>query len=151
MNNALLEIYQTSINGMRKYHNAKLADLSVDGKKFRPPIKIQINKTNLPNIQQGLVSAYKTMKHKTDTNEASFRHLSSTGCLGKFFSVFNDGIQKYTREFNGVFIRTVDSSNFTIKNLPWALNEIPGGSMDSIKLVTTLLKTIHEVIMFRYF
>lgn len=61
----------------------------------------------------------------------------------------NDGIQKFTQEFNGVFVRAVDL-NINIKNLPWSLNKIPGGSMDSMKLVEQILNIIYEILKFRF-
>lgn len=126
-------MYENSLNSIRRYHKFKLGDLTVDGKKFQVPVRVQLNKTNLPNIEQGIVAAYKNLKRKTSANEAPFANLS-TGALGKFYSVLNDGIQKFTQEFNGVFVRTLAPCNFAITNLPWALNLIPGGSMDAANL-----------------
>ena len=50
----------------------------------------------------------------------------------------HDGIMKFTRELNGVFIRLLQSQaekGLSIVNLPWCLTEISGGSLNSDKLV----------------
>ena len=65
---------------------------------------------------------------------------------GKYYSIMHDGIQKFSRELNGVFIRTVQlDDGVKIINIPWKLSEIPGSSLSATKLVTHLLKTIASV------
>ena len=82
----------------------------------------------------------------TKLNQAPYTALRDS--LGKFYSIMHDGIQKFLKEFNGVFIRTLDSE-FDIVNLPWALTNIPGGSMDHSKLVHQLISVITSIKKFR--
>ena len=69
------------------------------------------------------------------------------GGLAKHYSIFTDGIQKFSMELNGSMIRTLDE-DFSIVNLPWGLSEIPGGSMDHKKLSYQYLKIIAQVTVF---
>ena len=56
----------------------------------------------------------------------------------------HDGVQKFSHELNGVFLRTVciDDDGLQIVNIPWGLTEIQGGSLNSKQLEKHLLKTI---------
>lgn len=146
-NVATVELYETSLKSVRKYHKAKLADIEIDGKKFRPPVRVLLNCHNIPRAQKQLCVAYKTLEIPTKVNKAPYHSLKDTN--GQYYSIMNDGIQKFTKEFNGVFVRTVDV-DINIKNLAWSLDKIPGGSMDSIKLVGQMLNIIHEVLKFRF-
>ena len=66
------------------------------------------------------------------------------GPFAKYYSLFNDGIQKFNMELNGVMIRTLDH-NFDIVNVPWGLTKIPGGSMDHQKLVSQIISMVNSV------
>lgn len=146
-NVATVELYETSLKGIRQYHKAKLGDIEIDGKKFRPPVRVQLSSNNIPRAQKQLCEAYRTLDKPTKVNKAPYHSIKDTN--GKFYSIMNDGIQKFTQEFNGVFVRTVDL-NIDIKNLPWSLNKIPGGSMDSMKLVEQILNVIYQILKFRF-
>ena len=61
--------------------------------------------------------------------------------LFKWYSLVTDGIQKFTKQLNGVMIRTLDE-NYKIINMLCALSVITGGSMDLNKLCTQLLAQI---------
>ena len=63
---------------------------------------------------------------------------------GKIYSVSNDGIQKFSRELNGSFVRTVGNEIKAV-NVPWALTEIQGGSLNASKLYKHLLGIISKV------
>lgn len=53
----------------------------------------------------------------------------------------HDGMQKFSKELVGVFIRTVTTASKSIKivNIPWFLNQLHGGSLNTEKLVEHLL------------
>ena len=121
---ATMNIYDESLNAMRRYHKLKLGDIEIEGKKFTPPVKVKLHDKNISRIQQGIVAAYKNLDVPTPLNQAPFAALKN-GPFGKFYSIMNDGIQKFSTEFNGVFLRTIDT-DFDITNLPWALTQIPG-------------------------
>ena len=61
--------------------------------------------------------------------------------LFKWYSLITDGIQKSTKQLNGVMIRTLDE-NYKIINMLCALSVITGGSMDLNKNCTHLLAQI---------
>ena len=67
--------------------------------------------------------------------------------FGKFFSIMHDGIQKFSIELNGVFIRTVLSNidTVTVTNIPWSLTKIPGGSLNAVKLIEHIFQIIKSV------
>ena len=93
-------------------------------------------------MQKALLEAYKELCN-TVHNSSPYKALR--GPFAKWYSIFNNGIQKFSMELNGVMIRTLDE-NLTITNIPWALTKIPGGSMDSDKLCSQLLLQIQCVI-----
>ena len=88
-------------------------------------VKVKVNDKNITRIQEGMVKTYKELDVATSMNQAPFSALKK-GSFGRFYSILNDGIQKFCNEYNGVFLRTVDE-DFDVKNLPWALTKIPGG------------------------
>ena len=87
------------------------------------------------------------LKSPTLLNQAPYVALKDDP-FGKYYSIMNDGIQKFCQEYNGVFIRTVNA-DLDVSNLPWALTCIPGGSMDHVKLVKQLISVITSVKKFR--
>ena len=144
---ATLHNYEVSVKVLRQYYKKKLGSIEIEGKKLTPPVRTLLNDKNISKIQNGIVEAYKHMKAPTPINKAPYVALN--GPFGKFYSVMNDGIQKFGHEFNGVFLRTVDDADLDIVNLPWALSDIPGGSMDHTKLEKQLLDVIGKVKIFK--
>ena len=63
---------------------------------------------------------------------------------GHFYSLMHDEIQKFAKEVNGTFIRTLNEAN-KITLLPWGLTAIQGGLLNANKLVQHLIQTISEV------
>ena len=61
----------------------------------------------------------------------------------------HDDIQKFSKELNGVFLRTIDDyseeSSYNITNISWAITEIEGGSLNAEKLISHVLKVIAAV------
>ena len=65
---------------------------------------------------------------------------------GKFYSLMHDGIQKFAKELNGTYVRTLSSSTTsTISLVPWSLTEIPKGSLNAKKLVSHLIQLISTI------
>ena len=56
----------------------------------------------------------------------------------------HDGIQKFSKELNGVMVRNLTEA-FDISTVPWRLVEIPGGSLDSEKLMVHLINMIKSI------
>ena len=63
---------------------------------------------------------------------------------GKLYSIVPDGIQKFGKELNGVFIGTLSETS-NIVNAPWALKEIEEGSLNVEKLVDHIITTIISI------
>ena len=63
---------------------------------------------------------------------------------GKLYAVMQDGIQKFGKELNDVFTRTLTETS-NIVNVPWALKEIEGGSLKAKKLVDHIIATIISI------
>jgi len=118
------DLYSTSLRGIRQYHKSKLGNLEIDGKKFRKPVRVKINLHDITRVQKGIADAYKKLRKSTSLNKATYKALTETH--GRFYSIMNDGIQKFPQEFNGVFVRIIDF-NFEVSNLPWSFNKIRGG------------------------
>ena len=136
---ASLTFYETVMKGVKGYHNTALGHVSINGKKIKAQPKIKLNDNNIATLQHAVCDVF---TESTDSPNGALRKP-----YGKYYSIMHDGIQKFSRELNGVFIRTVqlDDDGVKIINIPWKLSEIPGGSLNATKLVTHLLKTIASV------
>ena len=135
---ATLDVYETAMEGVRSYHSTIIGDIEFDGKKAPPPPGITLHDHNLPKIQHGMLEAYKQMDISA---YKSVKH-------GGPYSIFNDGIQKFSNELNGVMVRTLDEE-WNIVNVPWALSKIPGGSMDNVKLASQLVNVMGSINKFQ--
>ena len=140
---AIVHLYNTAMNGVQSYHQTVLGNIELNGKKISPPPRVAINEDNILSIQSGLLEAYKKM----DCNISPYKALHCS--LSKFYSIFNDGIQKFSKELNGVMLRTLDE-NLIITNIPWALTSIEGGSMNSIKLCSQIMSIISSINKFKF-
>ena len=56
----------------------------------------------------------------------------------------HDRIQKFVKELNGVFIRTLTETS-NIVNVPWAMKEIEGGSLNAEKLADHIIAAIISI------
>ena len=66
---------------------------------------------------------------------------------GKLYSIIHDGIQKFSRELNGVMTWHTTSA-MDLLTLPWSLTEIQGGSLNASKLcdhIFNTMKSTHSV------
>ena len=64
--------------------------------------------------------------------------------LGKLYSIMHDGVQKHSRELNGVMVRHT-STLMDPLTTPWSLTEIQGGSLNALKLCEHIINTIRSV------
>ena len=140
---ATTHLYQTAMGGVRGYHKTVLGDLELNGKKIPPPPKVTLNEQNISQFQNGLFMAYKHL------NRSASPYNSLHGSFAKYYSVPNDGIQKFSMELHGVMIRTLND-DLKITNIPWALTEIDGGSIDANKLCSQVLNNISYVNKFTF-
>ena len=105
-------------------------------KKIAPPSKVVLNKDNIHVAQSALLKSY-----QNDTGETNpYQDLRS------YYGKLHDGIQKFAKELNGAYVRTLPSSTTsTISLIPWSLTEIPRGSLNAKKLVSHLLHLISTI------
>ena len=66
------------------------------------------------------------------------------GLFSQYYSIFNDEIQKFAMELNGIMVKTL-SENFEVTNIPCALTKIHGGSMNASKLCNQIMPIINSV------
>ena len=135
-NVASICFYDSVMDGVRQYHETVLKDIVIDGKVVLPPPRVTLNSHNIPVIQKSILDGYKSM----DTSSNPYHVLRGN----PIYSLSHDGIQKFSRELNGVYIRTVDP-NLSVVNVPWSLTEIEGGSLNSAKLEDHILRIISRV------
>ena len=133
--------YNESAAIVTKYHNLHLGGIEIDGKKFAQPPKFSLNEHNIVDFEHAILNTFKEID-STSTNSSPFSVLR--GPFERNYSIFNDGIQKFGMELNGVMVRALDE-NFDIVNVPWKLTEIPGGSMNHCKLVSQIVSIVNSV------
>ena len=61
-----------------------------------------MNEQNITKIEHGILEAYK------NTNSSSYSFLK--WAFAKFYSISDDGIQKFAKQLNGVMIWTLDKN-----------------------------------------
>ena len=88
--------YECGMRGVRGYHHSYLGDFVMNGKKPIPP------EYNVAKIEHGILEAYK------NSNSSSYFVLKSA--FSKFYSISNDGIQKFAKDLNSVMISTLDEN-----------------------------------------
>lgn len=125
-------------SGVREYHKTVLKGVEVNGHSLLPPPRVRLNKNNINVAQKALLSSYRTSDKENNPYAALKSH------NGKFYSIMHDGIQKFAKELNGTYVRTISSTN-QIATMPWGLTDIEGGSLNAEKLVTHLIKTIAQI------
>ena len=134
-------MYNLMYNCVLKYHNVQLENIEVNGKRFVPPPKVRLNEHNIVNFEHGILEMFK-QTYTTQINSSPYAAMQ--GSFSKYYSIFNDRIQKFTMELNRVMIRTL-SKNFKVTNLLWELTKIPGGSINASKLCNQIMSIIKSV------
>ena len=122
---------------VRQYHTTVLKDIEIDKRKIAPSPKVRLNKDNISIPQNALLNTFR----KDTQNKGNPPNILHDQHCGKLYSIMHDGIQKFRKELNGVFIRTL-SKTLSIVNVPWVLKEIEGGSLNAKKLVDHIIATI---------
>ena len=88
-------------------------------KHVAPPPKYKLNDQNIVVIEKAVLNGYKTC------NSTKNLYAALQNYHGKYYTIMHDWIQKFSKELNGVFIRTVncneESSLYEIGNIPWGL------------------------------
>ena len=134
-NNSSIEFYQTVKEGIRIYHNTVLSGVEVGHSKLALLPKVLLNKNNITTTQFALQESY----CQDDHEENPYKLVQSR----RYYPLLYDGIQKFSKELNGVFIRSL-SSAWNSLNIPWLLTEIERGSLSATKLVQHI-QTISQV------
>ena len=89
-------------------------NVEINGKSFPPSRKIKLNSHSINSVQSAILEAYKGVK--SDANP----FMALNGHYGRFYSIMHDGIQKFSMELNGVFIRALFSKteDISVNNIP---------------------------------
>ena len=93
------------------------------------------------NFEFGILEVFK-QANTTQINSSPYAAMQ--GSFSKYYSIFNDRIQKFTMKLNGVMKRAL-SENFKVTNLLWELTKIPGGSINASKLCNQIMSIISSV------
>ena len=96
---AIVHLYNSAFEGVKGYHDVLL------GKKIAPPQKVSLNEHNISSLQNSLLGAFKIIV-KTKLKESPYQKLKNS--FVKYYSIFNDGIQKFSTALNGMMVRTID-------------------------------------------
>ena len=113
-NSAKIKMYDTVIEDVREYHPTVLAGVEINNQKIAPLSKVVLNKDNIHVVQSALLKLYQNDTEETDP----YQDLRSY--CGKFYSLMHDGIQKFAKELNGAYVRTLSSS--TTQHQPFHLH-----------------------------
>ena len=134
-----IEFYDTLMKGMKRRHEKQFGHITINGMKVKGPTKVSINDNNISLSQKAILDAY--MNSSLSPNQA-LREV-----YGKYYSIMHDGIQKFSREFNGVHLRTVqlNDQGVEIVSVPWSLSEISGGSLNATKLCIHLWEVMSGI------
>ena len=140
-NNASIEFYNSALQGVRDYHKTVLAGVEINKCKLAPPPKVLLNVKNIRIVQNAILETYKNSYQSKNP----YRILKSYE--GKHFAIIHDGIEKFSKELLGVFIRpaTTASKSIEIVNVPWCLNQVYGGYLNTDKLVEHLTDGITKI------
>ena len=131
-----IEFNESVVQGVKGYHNTVLKDVAVNKWKVVPPPKVLLDYNNIPKYEKALLTSY---RESPDPQNPYF--IMKNGSHAKYYTLMHDGIQKFSHELNGSYRRTVNiEDDIEVKNVPWALTEIPGRSMNTAKLMTNIVK-----------
>ena len=130
----------TVMDGVSEYHTTALKNIEIDKRQIAPPPKVRLNKDNISIPQNALLN---TFRKDTQNKGNPYNVLFNQHC-GKFYSIMHDGVQKFAKELNGVFIRTLSETS-NIVNVPWALKEIEGGLLNAQKFIDHIIATIISI------
>ena len=81
-----------SMRGVREYHQACVGHFLINGKGPTPSPKEKVNEHNTAKIEHSILEAYKNM----DSSSYSV----SKSAFAKFYSISNEGIEKFAKELN---------------------------------------------------
>ena len=131
--------YNTVMKGMKGAHEVIFGRMTLNGRKIKGIPKLSLNENNVNVMQHSILNAYTSLD--ISPNETLRQP------YGKYYSIMHDGIQKFSRELNGVHLRTVkfDDDGVDVVIVPWKLTEIPGGSLNALKLCTHVWNTMSTV------
>ena len=132
--------YNAVSKGVKGGHEKIFGKMTLNGRKIKGIPRVKMNENNIPVMQNAILSAY------TSSTFSPNESLRKT--YGKYYSIMHDGIQKFAKELNGVHLRTIqfDDDGVKIVHVPWKLSEIPGGSLNGLKLCThiwTIMSTVN--------
>ena len=93
------------------------ATSGVSSKELSSPPQATINKHNTDEIEKATLDAYRY--HKEGSLFETMRN-------SPFWGIMHDGISKFSKEFNGVFLRGINAENEPF-DLPYCLSKMKSG------------------------
>ena len=138
-NSSTIEFYNKHVSHLRKCHHEKLGHLEFDNRVIPQPLRATLDKNNIKEVHRSLVDSYKQLESSSE-NKLMYKPFR----VSNIYSIYTDGIQKFNRELNGSYARTVDE-DLSVTNAPVSLHEIEGGSMNKEKLSVELISVINEI------
>ena len=141
-NESILQNYHTAMHGMKAWQSFFNTTLQNEGASesnssdtpFIPP-EVQLNKNNIPDAEKAILDGYKS-------NPRSVYNVLKKS---SFWGFMHDGITKFTKEFNGVYVRGLDGDGKPI-NAPMCLRRLKG-SVDAHALAQDLINFISGYVM----
>ena len=82
-----------------------------------PPVEVALNKDNIIKAQEAILNAYRFDNPSSLTNQIK---------KSPFYSLMHDGISNFSAEFNGVYLKGIDSKNKPF-SVPHCLTLMNGG------------------------
>ncbi|XP_072024708.1 uncharacterized protein [Amphiura filiformis] len=134
-NAAVIDMYNTSMAGVRGYHSTVLKHVKVNGMSITPPPIVSVNSHNIPSFQKAILDAYK----QNENPENPYHVLRQPET--RDYSLLHDATTKYVKNVNSAFVRVVDV-DCQVKRVPFSLTEVPGGSLNAEVLKNMLLEEI---------
>ena len=99
----------------------------MNGRKLLLPPKVILNKNDIREVQKAILTS---CRESLDSGNP----YTALKCYnGKFYSLMHDGIQKFSQELNGSFVRSVSARN-KIVLIAGGLTEIREGSFNAERL-----------------
>ena len=120
---SVIKQYDISFRGVLDHYQIQQNDISDRYREEDSNIKILkpqqrcLDKNNIVKYEKSILKAY------TDDPES----LYSTVRKAKYWSIMHDGIQKFSVEYNGIFITTIDPDTFKLLLLPFRLMKMKAG------------------------
>ena len=101
---------------MQHYHEF-VTNAKGSNAEHAPPVEVVINNNNVREVEKVILHAY-----HHDTPESPYRTIKTS----PYWGFMHDGISKFGKEFNGLYIHEIDE-NYEPINVLYHLSKMKGG------------------------